>query len=127
MDAVALPEKMRDDLYELLEGARFSHLKSGGDFPYLSRNDEFTMLLQVFFFGETERERRERERGGGGVRRAVKVGWCSFPFNKKKRPWITIKTYIWENNKHCSYQQITTNNNNNRSIYAPMAAFRSSR
>ena len=60
MDAVALPEKMRDDLYELLEGARFSHLKSGGDFPYLSRNDEFTMLLQVCFL-ERQRERERKE------------------------------------------------------------------
>jgi len=44
---VTLPDIMRDRLYALVEGAKFSALKTGGDFPYLSRPDEFTMLLQV--------------------------------------------------------------------------------
>eukprot|EP01083_Nonionella_stella_P084554 234119_1 len=47
LDAFSLPESLRDSLYNLVHGARISNLKTGGDFPFLSRPEEFTMLLQV--------------------------------------------------------------------------------
>ena len=39
---------MRDDLYRLLKSpCKYSPMKYGGDFPYLSNHEEYTMLIQV--------------------------------------------------------------------------------
>ncbi len=38
---------MRKQLYRLLPKAKYCPMKNGGDFPYLSHFQEFTMLLQV--------------------------------------------------------------------------------
>jgi len=47
IDDVALPENLREEVYKLYPDARVAHLKSGGNFPYLSRADEVNMHLQI--------------------------------------------------------------------------------
>jgi len=47
LDDVALPEKVRDEVYKFYPDARVAHLKDGGNFPYISRADEVNMHLQV--------------------------------------------------------------------------------
>jgi maspardin len=49
MDEVAIPEKLREELYKLYPDAKVMQLKTGGNFPYLSRADEFNLYLQVRF------------------------------------------------------------------------------
>ena len=46
-DKVNLPEVMRQELYQLLAKAKYAPMKTGGDFPYLSNYQEYTMLIQV--------------------------------------------------------------------------------
>ena len=46
-DDVALPDSMRDQLRRRYPFAKVAYIKSGGDFPYLSRSDEINMLIQV--------------------------------------------------------------------------------
>jgi len=47
LDDVALTENLREEVYKFYPDARVAHLKTGGNFPYLSRADEFNMHLQV--------------------------------------------------------------------------------
>jgi len=47
VDQIALDHEQRDRLYTLLNRARYSLMKYGGDFPYLSNHEEYTMLIQV--------------------------------------------------------------------------------
>merc|ERR1712228_1167483 len=49
IDAIdsSMNEGMRDALYNMLNKSRVSLMKSGGDFPYLSNHQEYTMLIQV--------------------------------------------------------------------------------
>lgn len=47
MDDVALTESQREEVYKFYPDARVAHLKTGGNFPYLSRADEFNMHIQV--------------------------------------------------------------------------------
>ena len=51
-DRCALSESVKEELYKCYPEARRAHLKSGGNFPYLSRADEVTLFLQVdtYFF-----------------------------------------------------------------------------
>eukprot|EP01083_Nonionella_stella_P299506 1017567_1 len=46
-DKTALDQGMKDQLYVLLNQAKYSLMKHGGDFPYLSNYEEYTMLIQV--------------------------------------------------------------------------------
>jgi hypothetical protein len=47
VDNVSLPDDMRQAVYDLLPHAKKAWMKSGGDFPFLSRADEFSMFLLV--------------------------------------------------------------------------------
>ena len=46
-DYCAIPQQLKDQLTERYPGARRAYLKSGGDFPFLSRPDEVNLHLQV--------------------------------------------------------------------------------
>ena len=44
---LALSNEARDELYKNYPHAKLGHLKSGGNFPYLSRSDEVNMHILV--------------------------------------------------------------------------------
>ena len=46
-DEYALSSPVREELYKCYPNARLAHLKSGGNFPYLSRSDQVNLYLQV--------------------------------------------------------------------------------
>ncbi|XP_075508645.1 uncharacterized protein LOC142545371 [Primulina tabacum] len=46
-DFCAIPGQLRDQVTERYPGARQAYLKSGGDFPFLSRPDEINLHLQL--------------------------------------------------------------------------------
>ena len=46
-DYCAIPQQLKDQLGERYPEARRAYLKSGGDFPFLSRPDEVNLHLQV--------------------------------------------------------------------------------
>ncbi|GKU95466.1 hypothetical protein SLEP1_g8823 [Rubroshorea leprosula] len=46
-DYCAIPQELKDQLTERYSGARRAYLKSGGDFPFLSRPDEVNLHLQL--------------------------------------------------------------------------------
>ncbi|EXC17874.1 hypothetical protein L484_023231 [Morus notabilis] len=46
-DYCAIPQQLKDQLCERYPGARRAYLKSGGDFPFLSRPDEVNLHLQL--------------------------------------------------------------------------------
>ncbi|KAF6152550.1 hypothetical protein GIB67_012997 [Kingdonia uniflora] len=46
-DYCAIPQQLKDQLSEKYPGARRAFLKSGGDFPFLSRSDEVNLHLQL--------------------------------------------------------------------------------
>ncbi|KAL2902140.1 Maspardin [Bienertia sinuspersici] len=46
-DYCAVPQQLKDEVGERYPGARRASLKSGGDFPYLSRPDEINLHLQL--------------------------------------------------------------------------------
>lgn len=46
-DYCAIPQQLKDQVIERYPGARQACLKSGGDFPFLSRPDEINLHLQV--------------------------------------------------------------------------------
>jgi len=47
LDDVIIPEKVRDEVYKTYPNARQALLKTGGNFPYLSRADEINMHIEV--------------------------------------------------------------------------------
>lgn len=47
-DYSAIPQQLKDQLSERYPGARRAYLKTGGDFPFLSRPDEVNLHLQVY-------------------------------------------------------------------------------
>lgn len=51
-DFCAIPQQLKDQVTERYPGARQAYLKSGGDFPFLSRPDEVTLhlLVGVWYF-----------------------------------------------------------------------------
>ena len=49
-DRCALSQVVKDEMYKCYPDARRAHLKSGGNFPYLSRADEVIVYLQVNTF-----------------------------------------------------------------------------
>ncbi|XP_078446316.1 alpha/beta-Hydrolases superfamily protein [Wolffia australiana] len=46
-DCCAVPQMLKDQVYERYPGAKRAFLKSGGDFPFLSRPDEVNLYLQL--------------------------------------------------------------------------------
>lgn len=46
-DECANSENTREELYKMYPNARLAHLKSGGNFPYLSRPDQVNLHLLV--------------------------------------------------------------------------------
>ncbi|KAK7793637.1 hypothetical protein R5R35_004865 [Gryllus longicercus] len=46
-DEYALAQPVREEMYKLYPDAKLAHLKSGGNFPYLSRGDEVNLHLQI--------------------------------------------------------------------------------
>ena len=48
-DYCATPQQLKDEVSERYPGARQAYLKTGGDFPFLSRPDEVNLHLQVCF------------------------------------------------------------------------------
>ena len=46
-DDCALSTKVREEMYKCYPNAKRAHLKSGGNFPYLSRPDEVNLYIQV--------------------------------------------------------------------------------
>eukprot|EP01119_Soliformovum_irregulare_P006929 TRINITY_DN1933_c0_g1_i2.p1 TRINITY_DN1933_c0_g1~~TRINITY_DN1933_c0_g1_i2.p1 ORF type:complete len:276 (+),score=69.39 TRINITY_DN1933_c0_g1_i2:92-919(+) len=47
LDEVAIPEKLREEVYKIYPHAKVASLKTGGNFPFLSRSDEVNMHIQV--------------------------------------------------------------------------------
>jgi len=47
-DYCAIPQQLKDQLGERYPEARRAYLKTGGDFPFLSRPDEVNLHLQVY-------------------------------------------------------------------------------
>lgn len=46
-DYCSVPQELKDKVSEKYPGARRAYLKTGGDFPFLSRPDEVNLHLQV--------------------------------------------------------------------------------
>uniref|UniRef100_A0A1B6M629 Maspardin n=1 Tax=Graphocephala atropunctata TaxID=36148 RepID=A0A1B6M629_9HEMI len=46
-DDYALSSPVREEIYKLYPNAKLAHLKTGGNFPYLSRSDEINLHLQI--------------------------------------------------------------------------------
>lgn len=47
LDDVIVPERVREGVYKAYPNARQATLKTGGNFPYLSRADEINMYIEV--------------------------------------------------------------------------------
>jgi len=47
LDEVAVPEQLRKQVYEFYPNAKVCSMKNGGNFPYISRPDEFNLYLEV--------------------------------------------------------------------------------
>ena len=41
------PQDVRDEMYKSYPSAKLAHLKSGGNFPYLSRSEEINMFILI--------------------------------------------------------------------------------
>ena len=46
-DESALSQAVSEELYKCYPDAKRAHLKSGGNFPFLSRSDEVNVFLKV--------------------------------------------------------------------------------
>lgn len=46
-DESALSQSVKEEMYKCYPNARLAHLKSGGNFPFLSRADEVNVYIQV--------------------------------------------------------------------------------
>ena len=51
-DDCALSYSAREEMYKCYPEAKRANLKSGGNFPYLSRSDEVNIFIQVGYFRE---------------------------------------------------------------------------
>ena len=65
LDATALTEQARTEAERCYPHARVAHLKTGGNFPFLTRPDEIDMFIQVR--RAAWRGDRVGRGGGGGV------------------------------------------------------------
>jgi len=59
IDEVAIPEKLREEVYKFYPEAKVAELKTGGNFPYLSRVDEVNMHIQVHLRRTSESSKEE--------------------------------------------------------------------
>ncbi|MPC32293.1 Maspardin [Portunus trituberculatus] len=50
-DESALSQSVKEEMYKCYPNARLAHLKTGGNFPFLSRADEVNMYIQVHLRG----------------------------------------------------------------------------
>ena len=46
-DECAITQEVKDDMYKCYPHARRAHLKTGGNFPYLSRSSEVNLYLEI--------------------------------------------------------------------------------
>jgi len=46
-DECALTQEVREETYKFYPAAKLAHLKTGGNFPYLSRSDEVNLYLSI--------------------------------------------------------------------------------
>ena len=46
-DESALSQRCKEEMYKCYPDAKRAHLKSGGNFPYLSRSSEVNLMIQV--------------------------------------------------------------------------------
>ena len=46
-DESALSQKCKEEMYKCYPDAKRAHLKSGGNFPYLSRSSEVNVMIQA--------------------------------------------------------------------------------
>ena len=46
-DESALSQRCKEEMYKCYPDAKRAHLKSGGNFPYLSRSNEVNLMIQV--------------------------------------------------------------------------------
>jgi maspardin len=46
-DESALSQRCKEEMYKCYPNAKRAHLKSGGNFPYLSRSGEVNLMIQV--------------------------------------------------------------------------------
>ncbi len=51
LDEVALPERVREELYKLYPEAKIAELRVGGNFPYVSKPDEVNLYIEVHLRG----------------------------------------------------------------------------
>ncbi|XP_078049255.1 maspardin [Augochlora pura] len=63
-DEYALSNSVREEVYKCYPNAKLAHLKSGGNFPYLSRSAEVNLHLQIHLrqFDGTEYAASERKK-----------------------------------------------------------------
>ena len=47
-DESALSQRCKEEMYKCYPDAKRAHLKSGGNFPYLSRSTEVDLMIQVY-------------------------------------------------------------------------------
>jgi hypothetical protein len=50
MDEVALPDRLREEVLKFYPNSRRALMKSGGNFPFLARSEEFNMYVEVRHF-----------------------------------------------------------------------------
>jgi maspardin len=46
-DESALSQRCKEEMYKCYPDAKRAHLKSGGNFPYLSRSTEVDLMIQI--------------------------------------------------------------------------------
>ena len=51
-DESALSQRCKEEMYKCYPDAKRAHLKSGGNFPYLSRSSEVDLMVQVGMYME---------------------------------------------------------------------------
>lgn len=66
-DECAVSAQVRDDMFKLYPHAKPAHLKTGGNFPYLSRSDEVSMHLIVHLRDNAKDAIQMRPDGAGSA------------------------------------------------------------
>jgi len=65
LDEVAVPTKLREQLYATYNNTKKAFMKLGGNFPYLAYGDEINLYIEVhlrkFAFGESKDEDSDDE------------------------------------------------------------------
>jgi len=60
LDEVAIPEQLREEVYKFYPNSKVAYMKSGGNFPFLSRSDEFNLHLIVHLRANASRPNETR-------------------------------------------------------------------